>query len=146
VAKGLLPSQGLGSGIRRALAHWSEIDFTDDRDGCLFTVTVHRKELKHAEKTNGSPKSSPKRSSKSSPKSSSNTGDQILALIELDAAITTERLGEALGISKRAVLKQIDKLKEQGRLQRIGPAKGGYWEVISQQSWHNLDTGRRIRD
>ena len=43
VAKGLLPYHGLGSGIRRALKKWSDIDFKDDRDGCQFTVTVHRK-------------------------------------------------------------------------------------------------------
>jgi biotin operon repressor len=42
-------------------------------------------------------------------------------------------LGNAIGISKRAILKQIDKLKEQGRLRRIGPAKGGYWEVIEKE-------------
>src|SRR3990172_7142938 len=33
VAKGLLPYLGLGSGIKRALDDWPEIDFTDDRDG-----------------------------------------------------------------------------------------------------------------
>ena len=44
--------------------------------------------------------------------------------------MTTEKLGNALGISKRAILKQMDKLKAQGRLRRIGPARGGQWEVI----------------
>ena len=33
IAKGLLPYRGLGSGIKRALEAWPEIDFTDDRDG-----------------------------------------------------------------------------------------------------------------
>jgi len=42
VAKGLLPYHGLGSGIKRALSLWPQIEFTDDRDGCLFTSTVHR--------------------------------------------------------------------------------------------------------
>ena len=41
VAKGMLPYHGLGSGIKRALANWSEIDFTDDWEGCLFT-SIHR--------------------------------------------------------------------------------------------------------
>ena len=45
VAKGLLPYHGLGSGIKRALDQWSGIDFNDDRDGCLFTVTVHRNKI-----------------------------------------------------------------------------------------------------
>lgn len=44
-AKGLLPYRGLGSGIKRALADWPQIDFVDDREGNLFVVTVHRKEL-----------------------------------------------------------------------------------------------------
>lgn len=45
VAKGLLPYHGLGSGIKRALDQWPKIDFIDDRDGCLFTVIIHRKTL-----------------------------------------------------------------------------------------------------
>jgi len=71
-----------------------------------------------------------KSSPKSSPKSSVKTEDCILDLIRQDDAVTTERMGELLGISKRAVLKQIDKLKKQGRLRRVGAAKGGYWEVL----------------
>ena len=42
VAKGLLPYHGLGSGIKRALEQWLQIDFTDDREGCLFTAAVRR--------------------------------------------------------------------------------------------------------
>ena len=44
VAKGMLPYKGLGSGIKRALQNWPDIDFTDDRERCLFIATVHRKE------------------------------------------------------------------------------------------------------
>jgi len=40
IAKGLLPYRGLGSGIKRPLEDWPDIDFTDDREGCLFTATV----------------------------------------------------------------------------------------------------------
>jgi ATP-dependent DNA helicase RecG len=43
VAKGLLPYHGLGSGIKRALAKWSMIEFTDNNAACLFTVTIRRK-------------------------------------------------------------------------------------------------------
>ena len=45
VAKGLLPYHGLGSGIKRALDAWPQIDFVDDHEGNLFTATVHRKPL-----------------------------------------------------------------------------------------------------
>ena len=122
VAKGLLPYHGLGSGIKRVLSEWPWIDFVDDRDGCLFTATVHRKPADELELVNIA--------SKSSPKSSSKTELQIIELMRENASITTEQLGEALGITKRAVLKQIEKLKDQGRLQRVGPARGGHWEVL----------------
>lgn len=42
IAKKLLPYRGLGSGILRALEAWPQIDFKDDREACLFTVTVWR--------------------------------------------------------------------------------------------------------
>ena len=45
VAKGLLPYHGLGSGIKRALDAWPQIDFVDDHEGNLFTAAVHRKPL-----------------------------------------------------------------------------------------------------
>ena len=45
VAKGLPPYHGLGSGIKRALDAWPYIDFMDDQEACLFTVTVHRKPI-----------------------------------------------------------------------------------------------------
>jgi ATP-dependent DNA helicase RecG len=122
VAKGMLPYHGLGSGITRALGDWPAIDFTDDRDGCLFTATVHRTERDAPGKADDSPKSSPK----SSPK----TEDRIIDMLRQDRNATTEDLGVILNISKRAVLKQIEKLKNQGRLRRVGPRKGGHWEVI----------------
>ncbi|MDU9049155.1 MAG: putative DNA binding domain-containing protein [Candidatus Electrothrix sp. Rat3] len=45
VAKGLLPYHGLGSGIKRALSAWPDIEFQDDHEGCLFTAIIHRKPL-----------------------------------------------------------------------------------------------------
>ena len=39
-------------------------------------------------------------------------------------------MAETLGISRRAVAKQIAALKENGQLRRVGPDKGGHWEVV----------------
>ncbi len=41
----ILPYRGLGSGIRRALKAYPEIDFIDDREGNLFTAIIARKRL-----------------------------------------------------------------------------------------------------
>lgn len=122
VAKGLLPYHGLGSGINRALAACPQIDFVDDHEGSLFTATIHRRPTAELSLVNSTPISSPE----SSPK----TGEQIIDFMRRDASVTTQEIGSALGITKRAVLKQVEKLKEQGRLRRVGPAKGGHWEVM----------------
>ncbi len=46
--------------------------------------------------------------------------------------MTISRLAESLSISTRAVEKQIANLKERKLLERIEPAKGGYWNVKSE--------------
>jgi len=69
----------------------------------------------------------------SSPISSPKTEDQIIEFLRQNGSITTKKLGEAIGISKRTVLKQIDKLKGQSRLRRIGSTRGGYWEIIEKR-------------
>jgi ATP-dependent DNA helicase RecG len=43
-ANHLIPYYGYGSGVLRALNAWPDIEFTDDRDGNMFKVTLKRKE------------------------------------------------------------------------------------------------------
>jgi predicted HTH transcriptional regulator len=40
-------------------------------------------------------------------------------------------MADIIGISKRKILDNISKLKKAGFIRRIGPAKGGQWEVIN---------------
>jgi len=65
-----------------------------------------------------------------SEKSSEKSSEKILGLLRNDPTLSARQLAETIGISQRAVEKQIARLREQDRLRRIGPAKGGYWEVI----------------
>ncbi|HRT18437.1 MAG TPA: winged helix-turn-helix transcriptional regulator [Candidatus Paceibacterota bacterium] len=55
---------------------------------------------------------------------------KILLLLKEKPSITKKQLSEILRISKIAVDKNIDKLKSLNLLKRVGPDKGGYWEVI----------------
>ncbi len=55
---------------------------------------------------------------------------KILYLIEESPYISTSKLAEITSVSRQTVAKQITKLKAQGRLRRIGPDKGGHWEVV----------------
>jgi predicted HTH transcriptional regulator len=52
------------------------------------------------------------------------------ARIALDLA--EREAAQRLGISQRAVEKQIEKLKKEGRLHRAGPDNGGHWEVLEE--------------
>lgn len=61
------------------------------------------------------------------------TGKTPLAVLELLAEqpdLSIPELAARLDKSRRAIERAIQKLRESGRLQRIGPAKGGHWKVI----------------
>jgi hypothetical protein len=66
---------------------------------------------------------------KSSGKGSGKSSGKILALIKDSPEVSAPELAEHLGLSVRAVEKQIANLKAAGKLNRIGAAKGGYWQV-----------------
>ena len=55
---------------------------------------------------------------------------QIIEIIKNSPTITAREISKTLDLSCRNVEKQIKKLREQGILRRIGPNKGGHWEVV----------------
>lgn len=57
------------------------------------------------------------------------TSLRILSTLRNNPRMTTAELASVVGISPKAVEKQIARLKKGGKLLRIGPDKGGYWEV-----------------
>ncbi len=57
------------------------------------------------------------------------TREEILRLIAENPAISTKEMANRLGLSAKGVEWQIKKLKAEGVLQRIGPAKGGHWKA-----------------
>ena len=56
--------------------------------------------------------------------------EKILRLIAENNKISAEELADAIGITPRAVEKQIAKLKDQKKLERIGPDHGGHWKIL----------------
>jgi ATP-dependent DNA helicase RecG len=42
-------------------------------------------------------------------------------------------MAKSLGISTTAIDKNLTTLKQKGVLKRIGPDKGGYWEVVERR-------------
>ena len=54
----------------------------------------------------------------------------IVTLLKEDKYITNQKLANVLGLSAKGIEWQMKKLKESGVIQRVGGAKGGYWEVV----------------
>ena len=57
------------------------------------------------------------------------TVDRLVDLLKAQPHLTQVGMSAALGISRQAIQKHIANLKSAGRLRRIGPDKGGHWEV-----------------
>jgi ATP-dependent DNA helicase RecG len=58
------------------------------------------------------------------------TVEKILDAIKSNPKITQNELAEITGLTRRGIEWNLAKLKEKGIIERIGPAKGGHWEVI----------------
>lgn len=54
---------------------------------------------------------------------------KILELIKQTPKITLEEIANVLGISKRAVEKQVKKLREANIIERIGSDRSGWWKI-----------------
>ena len=63
-------------------------------------------------------------------KSSVKSSVKIVQAVAANPALTARELAESLGLTLRAVEKQMSKLQLAGTLRRIGPDKGGHWEVV----------------
>lgn len=73
---------------------------------------------------------SSEKSSEKTPAGSEKSSEKILRLIKADTYITIKALADQLGLTTRAVEKNIAKLKTENRIERIGGDKGGQWNII----------------
>jgi ATP-dependent DNA helicase RecG len=109
IAKGLLPYRGLGFDIKRTLEDWPAIDLSDDREGSLFAAIIHRKEGEGSEISS----------------------EKVIALMRTESGLSAKDIAKRLDLTPRAIEKQIAILKKSGKIRRVGPAKGGHWEVLN---------------
>ena len=54
---------------------------------------------------------------------------KIVALLAQDGKLSAAALAKQIGLSAKTIEKHLAKLKADGIIERIGPAKGGYWKV-----------------
>ncbi|MEA3451098.1 MAG: winged helix-turn-helix transcriptional regulator, partial [Bacteroidota bacterium] len=69
-------------------------------------------------------------SEKTTQKTIEQTRVKIIELINQNNKITRQELAERLNLTVKGVDWNINLLKEEGKLKRIGPDKGGHWKVV----------------
>jgi ATP-dependent DNA helicase RecG len=96
--------------------------FTNISDG--FMVTVYSSQTRE--------KSVVSELNTSFVKSSEKSSEKIINELINNKNITISELSLKLSVSTRAIEKQLDKLKQKGIIRRMGPDKGGYWQIINE--------------
>ncbi len=106
-----------GSGLPRILASWQgeghKLDLTESfepYDQSVLTMGWV------SEKTPG--------------KTPGKTQKDILVLLRSDGSLAFPQIAQALGKSESAVERAVKALRQEGWLERVGPAKGGVWKVL----------------
>ena len=59
-----------------------------------------------------------------------NTQERLVQLLREQPQLSAPAIGAALGIGKDGVKYHLHQLKQTGKLRRVGPNKGGRWEVL----------------
>lgn len=63
-------------------------------------------------------------------KSKEKSKEKILQIIANNPYVTTRELSELVGLSIAGIEKNMRQMKEKWLIRRIGPDRGGYWEVL----------------
>jgi ATP-dependent DNA helicase RecG len=106
------------------------------RQTTFFTIAFKRPGLKDKEEDTQKKKLGEKVTDRVTEKVTEKvTENQALILKEMnkDNHVTARLLSKFVGISERKIKENIKLLKNRGKLKRIGPARGGYWEVVDSQ-------------
>ena len=122
-----------GRGIKLILSKEPDTKFSET--GTKFIATFKRKSYYHGKKgeyltrekgVEGSEKGLADRLAEGLAESQK----RILKLIKENPYISKKELSETIGISTTAIDKNIARLKKERLLKRIGPDKGGHWEIV----------------
>lgn len=102
----------------------------EDKWGGLAVIFTKKEGVKPWENDIINKTISQKSSQEGSQEGSQKSSHKILVLVQENRNITTTEMARSIGISRRAVAKQISKLKSEGKLMRVGSNKGGHWKVL----------------
>ena len=121
----------VGSGINRIKNAMSQTGLKEPKFefGKFFAVTLFRPTQEELSRLAGE-----------------KTVEKILSIIEKNSKVTQDELTKLTGLTRRGVEWNIDQLKKQGILKRIGPDKGGYWEIIEKEESKDKQDKKEVKD
>jgi predicted HTH transcriptional regulator len=56
--------------------------------------------------------------------------DKVVELITQQPQITVKEMARLLSVTERTIYRQLDALKAENRIERIGSDKTGYWKIV----------------
>jgi len=111
---------------RRQQVYYDELAVADAQSDCSrfieFILTAIEESLHEAIRIGQNPETLGKTQGK--------TPERILDLLRGTSGLAIPQLAASLGKSESAIERAIRKLRQASRLVRIGPDKGGHWQVL----------------
>ena len=136
----------IGSGLARIKeyckkenAPYPKIKFTDTHFYIIFKPNPEY--LKMA-----SPKDTPQITPQITPQKPTELEEKILALIKEKHSISRTEIAKGLNLSPDTIKEYLERLKKKGLLKRIGPDKGGHWEIIEKEESKDKQDKKEERD
>ena len=112
--------QGRFTRIREAIASYPTMkyDFYVMGNGCFSVLSYERQKISTAEIEDSGLKDSVEK-----------TVEKIVEAIKVNPFITQKELVKITGLSHRGVEWNLQQLRKNKIILRVGPAKGGHWEI-----------------
>jgi ATP-dependent DNA helicase RecG len=107
----------LGSGIRKMFKYTPL--YANGKEPIIEEQDVYRIEIPYIPTLQGSDVDTTQK-----------TTQKILDQIKANPYISRQELAELCGLTSDGIKYNIRKLREKGIIKRIGPDKGGHWEVV----------------
>jgi predicted HTH transcriptional regulator len=112
--------EGLGLGMRGIVEVYGRKIFEFTENSLYVNIPFDKEVMKSVKKSNEKGVKNPVEK----------TSMKIISLIKETPAITAKQIASILELTIQGVNWNLQKLKEQNKIRRVGSDKGGHWEVI----------------
>ena len=104
--------------------------YSSRKQGGGISATILRERFMEQEFRNNSTKELVGKNIIENQDTTQKTSQKIVKLIQNNNEISTQEMANIIGIDRRNIARQIKNLQAKGIIRRVGPDKGGHWEVI----------------